>query len=151
MTSKNDTGDGYVTVRLPIRLTREEALSFAEAICDGGHTAPAARSARKIARDRAEEVLQLNRQRMAIVGAELFGDPAWNIMLDLFVRETDGKETTVTSACIGADAPSTTALRHLAHLVERQLVHRTTCSVDHRKVYVRLTDDGRARMLKLFG
>ena len=151
MTLINEAGDGYVTVRLPIRLTREEALSFAEAICDGNQAAPAAKSGRKTARDRAEEALQLNRQRMAIVGAELFGDPAWNIMLDLFVREADGKETTVTSACIGADSPSTTALRHLAYLVERQLVHRTTCSADHRKVYVRLTDDGRARMLKLFG
>ena len=151
MTLKNEDCDRYVTVRLPIRLTREEALSFAEAIYNSGQAAPAAKSDRTSARDRAEEVLQLNRQRMAIVGAELFGDPAWNIMLDLFVREADGKETTVTSACIGADAPSTTALRHLAHLVERQLVHRITCSVDHRKVYVRLTDDGRARMLKLFG
>ena len=150
MTSINEAEDGYVTVRLPVRLTREEALGFADAICDGGLAAAAERSPRKTARDRAEEALQISRQRVAIVGAELFGDPAWNILLDLFVREADGKETTVTSACVGADAPSTTALRHLAHLVERQLVLRTTCSVDHRKVYVRLTDDGRARMLKLF-
>ena len=151
MTLKNDQGDGYVTVQLPIRLTQQEASSFAKAFFDESQAAAAARVDRKSARDRAEEALRLNRQRMAIVGAELFGDPSWNIMLDLFVRESDGKETTVSSACIGADAPPTTALRHLAHLVERQLVDRTTCSVDHRKVYVRLTDDGRARMLKLFG
>jgi len=42
---------------------------------------------------------------------ELFGEPAWDILLDLFIAAKERRRVSVTSACIGSAVPSTTALR----------------------------------------
>ena len=149
-----DTRDEYVTVELPVRLKRSELAKLNEAATRKliGETPPADNGSEPRlgeARHRAARLLQINRSRATVVGTELFADPAWNMMLDLFVRGVDGCSTTVTSACIGADAPSTTALRHLAILVERGLVERRPSPDDHRMHDVRLTSEGYARMLTL--
>ena len=33
---------------------------------------------------------------------ELFGEPAWDILLDLYIAHADGKPVSVSSACIGS-------------------------------------------------
>lgn len=40
----------------------------------------------------------------------LFGEPAWDMLLDLFIAEADGKRLSVTAACIGSAVPTSTAL-----------------------------------------
>lgn len=80
----------------------------------------------------------------------LFGEPAWDLLLDLFIAMREGKRVPVTSACIGAAVPTTTALRWLALLEERGLIHRENDASDARRVFVRLSDDAFHRMGAFF-
>lgn len=80
----------------------------------------------------------------------LFGEPAWDMLLDLYVAAQDGKRVPVTSACIGAAVPTTTALRWLTILENRGLVIREADENDARRVFVRLSDDAQARMEDYF-
>lgn len=82
--------------------------------------------------------------------AALFGEPAWDMLIDLFIAACDGKKVPVTSACIGASVPTTTALRWLAVLETRGLVVREADLVDARRVFVRLSDDANAKMKRYF-
>jgi hypothetical protein len=53
------------------------------------------------------------RKRAEFVPSALLAEPAWDILLDLYIRQAQGKRTTVSSACVGAIVPATTALRWL--------------------------------------
>lgn len=89
------------------------------------------------------------RNRVAIFGhPELFGEPAWDILLDLYIAHARGKTVSVSSACIGANVPATTALRWLGLLEEVNLVTREHDPLDQRRVLVRLTQDAVSRMEK---
>ncbi|MEM8725359.1 MAG: MarR family transcriptional regulator [Pseudomonadota bacterium] len=91
------------------------------------------------------------RQRGAIFGnAELFGEPAWDILLDLYIAFVDGKSVSVSSACIGSAAPPTTGLRWLGVLAENELVIREPDPDDQRRVMVRLTERGIEAMDRYF-
>lgn len=83
-------------------------------------------------------------------GPDLFGEPAWDILLDLFINANEGKPVPVTSACIGAAVPTTTALRWLSILETRGLVEREADGSDARRVFVRLTPKARANMTAYF-
>ena len=99
----------------------------------------------------ARRTYALRRKRAAIFGnAEIFGEPAWDIMLDLFVAEGEGKSVSVSSACIGSAAPATTGLRWLGVLAEEGLIVRENDPEDHRRVMVRLSPTGRAAMERFF-
>jgi len=74
------------------------------------------------------------RSRNALFADEaLFGEPAWDLLLDLFIAAKERKRVPVTSACIGAAVPTTTALRWLAVLEERGLVLREADPCDARR------------------
>jgi hypothetical protein len=77
---------------------------------------------------------------------EIFGEPAWDALLDIATAEARGERLAVSSACIGACAPSTTALRWLRTLEERQLVRREPDPCDARRSFLRLTDEGRKKV-----
>ena len=70
---------------------------------------------------------------------ELFGEPAWDILLDLYIAQAESKPVSVSSACIGSAAPPTTGLRWLGVLADHGLVEREHDRFDQRRVLVRLT------------
>jgi hypothetical protein len=76
----------------------------------------------------------------------LFGEPAWEIMLDLFIAMAEGKPISVSSACIGSAGPPTTVLRYLSVLDEQRVVERFKHATDARVIHVRLTDLAMAKM-----
>ena len=93
----------------------------------------------------AREAYALRRKRVAIFGnPELFGEPAWDILLDLYIAQAEGKPVSVSSACIGSAAPPTTGLRWLGVLADEGLVVRENDADDNRRELVRLTRTGRA-------
>lgn len=71
---------------------------------------------------------------------DLFGEPAWDILLDLFIAREAGRRVSVSSACIAADVPATTALRWLSALEQRGLVERQADPIDGRRVHVGLSE-----------
>ena len=99
----------------------------------------------------AREAYRLRRMRAQVFGdSDLFGEPAWDMLLDLFIATGEGKRVPVTSACIGAAVPTTTALRWLTMLEDRGLVVREHDKHDARRIFVRLTSDAEAKMAAYF-
>lgn len=79
----------------------------------------------------------------------LFGEPGWDILLDLFIARCRRTEIQVSSVCLDAGVPSTTILRWIARLEREGLIYRIADSSDARRRYVRLTDDGHAMMRRI--
>lgn len=101
--------------------------------------------------DKAQRTYRNRRRRAEVFGEEtIFGEPAWDILLDLFVAGERGKRVAVTSACIGSGVPSTTALRWLNVLEARGLVEREDDNADARRSFVRLTNKARCLMNEYF-
>ena len=99
----------------------------------------------------ARNIYRGRRMRAGVIGDEsLFGEPAWDLLLDLFIAEAEGKRLSVTAACIGAAVPTSTALRWIVILESRGLVRRENDPTDARRVFLHLTSEGYTRMTRYF-
>jgi len=98
----------------------------------------------------AQEVYRDRRRRARHLSARLFGEPAWDLLLDLYAAAARGLPVSVSNACLAADVPASTALRWLHHLADEGLVERLADESDARRHYVRLTEAGYARMSAYF-
>ncbi|KEO98904.1 hypothetical protein EH32_07300 [Erythrobacter litoralis] len=99
----------------------------------------------------ARKAYAARRRRAAIFGnPDLFGEPAWDILLDLYIAHVERKDVSVSSACIGSAAPPTTGLRWLGVLADHGLVLREHDPADQRRVLVRLTPAGLDAMDRYF-
>jgi len=103
------------------------------------------------AHDRARALYRLRRNRD---GAStdlraLFGEPGWDILLDLFIAGQQGNRLQVSSVCLDAGVPSTTMLRWLARLESEGLIARNADDRDGRRRFVELTDRGTRAMFEV--
>lgn len=96
----------------------------------------------------AQRQISMRAARGKFFPVELFGEPAWNMLLDLYISKANGVRITVTSACIASDAPNTTALRYIDLMVAMDLVARVPSSVDRRVIYLELKDRAETLMEK---
>ena len=94
----------------------------------------------------ARETYAIRRRRDRHLPGDLFGEPTWDILLDLYVATRENRPVPTTSACIGANVPPTTALRWLRILEARGLVEREEDNRDGRRTFVRLSARGLAAM-----
>jgi hypothetical protein len=130
---------------------RNAAPALGEDWAGGEHVAPVQARSPKNQLALARKAYALRRKRTAIFGnAELFGEPAWDILVDLFIAQAEGKSVSVSSACIGSAAPATTGLRWLGVLADEGLVVRENDAEDQRRVLVRLTARGLSAMERYF-
>lgn len=83
------------------------------------------------------------RLREDVIGDDLFSDPAWDILLDLYAALDRGDRVPATSVASMAGVPASTGRRWARKLVERGLLEREKDRRDHRLTYVRLTAKGR--------
>ena len=104
--------------------------------------APAAIDARLVRR-----LLKLRRTRERYFPAEIFADPAWDMLLDLTAARLEGKRVSVSSLCIAAAVPTTTALRWIRSLTEAGLFVRYTDPGDARRSHVEIAEPAAAAML----
>ena len=98
--------------------------------------------------EKARSVYRARRAREALFGdqPDLFADPVWDILLDLFAAQEAGQRVSISSACIAANVPPTTALRWLAILESRGLIVRISDETDRRRAFVRLSELAHRRM-----
>jgi len=78
--------------------------------------------------------------------ASLFADPARDILLDLFAAGEEGRRISVTSCCVAAGVPSTTALRWIDLLNQKGIVIATPDEKDGRRILLSLSDQSRDAM-----
>ncbi|MBV1917769.1 MAG: response regulator [Sphingomonadaceae bacterium] len=72
--------------------------------------------------------------------SQIFADPAWDILLDLTRAKLDGQQVSVSSVCIAASVPMSTALRWVKQMTEAGLLTRWTDPKDRRRDLIALTD-----------
>jgi FixJ family two-component response regulator len=85
-------------------------------------------------------IIKGRRARFDFLDEELFSDPSWDILLELTAAALDGEAIPSSSACAAANAPMTTALRHITKLTESGLVTRWRDPNHKRRVLLKLTD-----------
>lgn len=98
----------------------------------------------------AEALHRDRRRRARHLPSRLLGEPAWDILLDLYAAACKGQAVSVSNVCLAADAPASTALRWLHRLAVEGLVERVPDGSDARRHYVRLTGTGKSRMTAYF-
>ena len=84
--------------------------------------------------------------REELLGADLVGISAWNMLLELFKQFAGKAKVSTKSLQIVANCPETTALRIIAKLEERGLVIRSHSDGDRRVTFVELTREGVTRV-----
>lgn len=82
----------------------------------------------------------MRQDRMKYFEANLFADPAWDMLLDLAAAREEHARVSVTSLCIASGVPPTTALRWIGQMVDSGLLIRTEDSLDKRRAFMTLTD-----------
>lgn len=90
----------------------------------------------------AQSVYRFRRSRTKYFDEDLFGEAAWDMLLDFFIAANLNKTIAITLACFASGVPATTALRWIAILVERGLVEKEADPDDRRRVFVRLSKQG---------
>jgi DNA-binding MarR family transcriptional regulator len=97
-----------------------------------------------------QKIIDARRLRAKFFDDNLFADPAWDILLDLYRAHLAQQRMCVTSVCFGAGVPVSTALRWLNALEERGLARRSQDPLDGRRFFVELTEKGAAAMAGYF-
>lgn len=98
---------------------------------------------RTIDRQRAKVVRRMLRQRRMreqYFPADLFADPAWDMLLDLYAARLDRQPVSVSSLCIAAAVPATTALRWIKTMTDAGLFVREADPLDGRRIFIGLSE-----------
>jgi DNA-binding MarR family transcriptional regulator len=90
--------------------------------------------------------IEAYRARNAIFGATIFSDPAWSILLHLYVGEKDDPPRSISSLCVAANLAQSTGLRWVLALEKAGNVLRTIDPLDRRRTLVSLTSAARQKM-----
>ena len=95
-------------------------------------------------------VIRARRLRARFFSEELFADPAWDMLLDLLQAEIAQLRVPVSSLCIAAAVPATTALRWIKTMTEQGLFVRRADPHDGRRVFVELAPAASDAMRRYF-
>jgi hypothetical protein len=82
--------------------------------------------------------------------AQLFADPAWDMLLDLTAARAEHRRVSVTSLCIASGVPPTTALRWIGQMVEQGLFSRVGDQTDRRRAFIELSERCADSMARYF-
>ena len=86
-------------------------------------------------------IIKARRLRDSFFDAELFADPAWDILLDLMAARLEGRNVSVSSLRIAAAVPPTTALRWITAMTENSMLLRQQDPHDARRVFIVLSEE----------
>ncbi|MBL8651098.1 MAG: winged helix-turn-helix transcriptional regulator [Sphingopyxis sp.] len=127
---EEDHGDGGAQVRSPTRDYVAGPRSFEP-------------EERTVHRQRAKAVRRMLRQRRMreqYLPADLFADPAWDMLLDLYAARLERQPVSVSSLCIAAAVPATTALRWIKTMTDAGLFLREADPHDGRRIFIGLAE-----------
>lgn len=92
------------------------------------------------------QLLNARRARAAFFGADLFSDPAWDILLFTYAARLEQQRVSIGAVCESAAVPSTTALRWINKLEQDGWVSRSDDPLDGRRAWIELSPRGLVRM-----
>ncbi|MGE3745802.1 MAG: MarR family transcriptional regulator [Sphingomonadaceae bacterium] len=91
-------------------------------------------------------MIRARRMRDQFFPAELFADPAWDMLLDLTAAHLERRPVAVSSLCIAAAVPPTTALRWIKTLTGLGMFVRVADPKDRRRIFIELSPEVAATM-----
>lgn len=97
-----------------------------------------------------QRIIRQRRLRARYFEAELFADPAWDILLDLTAARAEHRRVSVTSLCIAAAVPATTALRWIQQMTAMGILVRRSDPEDKRRAFIELSDSVADAMARYF-
>ncbi len=106
----------------------------------------AATGKQNISANMIREMISLRRLRDSYFQKDLFADPAWDILLDLMASQLEGRRVSVSSLCIAAAVPATTALRWITAMTESGMLVRRHDPDDARRVFIGLSGEAEAML-----
>lgn len=86
--------------------------------------------------------LRNRERRTRLIRYDVFADPAWDMLLDLYVRHGENEPAHVSALCGTAGVALTTALRWIGLLMELELIVQTPVGGESREPHVTLTQRG---------
>lgn len=104
-----------------------------------------------ISLDTVRQVIRARRLRARYFDEELFADPAWDMLLDLLQAEIAQHRVPVSSLCIAASVPATTALRWIKTMTDAGMFMRRADPHDGRRVFVELAPAASNALRRYFG
>ncbi|WP_156445347.1 MarR family winged helix-turn-helix transcriptional regulator [Blastomonas sp. CCH5-A3] len=99
---------------------------------------------------RIRHLIAMRRLRDRFFRSDLFADPAWDILLDLTASRIEKRQVSVSSLCIAAAVPPTTALRWVRMMTDQGLLERRADPADARRMFVDLSDAAFAKVCGWF-
>lgn len=128
-----------------------ERLTSALRLVDQVASVPASRLPdQPVAEGDIRAMLKMRRNRDKFFDCELFADPAWDMLLELYAARLGQQKISVGSLCSAAAVPGTTALRWITMLETRGLIERKADPMDGRRFHLSLSDAGLDRMARYF-
>ena len=94
---------------------------------------------------RACEIIANRRRRLELFGKDIVGEPAWEMLLLLYIAEATNRYTVSQLAQLSGSSKSTGA-RWIDHLEQRQLIEKDQHPTDRRMAFVRLSSKGRSAL-----
>jgi DNA-binding MarR family transcriptional regulator len=98
--------------------------------------------------DVAASEVRRRKAQLQVLGSKLAANPAWDMLLDLFLAQGRGEAISVTSLCYASHVPPTTALRWIGVLIDEGLLCRRHDPRDKRRSHLSLTDVGLDRITR---
>jgi DNA-binding MarR family transcriptional regulator len=104
----------------------------------------------EVSAETVRSVIRARRLRARYFSEELFADPAWDMLLDLLQAEIAHLRVPVSSLCIAAAVPATTALRWLKTMVSNGIFIRRADPPAGRRVFVELAPETSVALRRYF-
>lgn len=96
--------------------------------------------------DFACKIMNSRKIRNKLIGTEILGEPAWDMLLSLYCLPARGETLVISDLALCADVPSTTGLRWEGVLRRKGFIERLPHKTDKRVILVRLSELGRQMM-----
>ncbi len=91
---------------------------------------------------KAQVIYKQRRKRKEFIPSEFLAEPAWDMLLELFMQFAGKAKVSTTSLCIASDSAPSTALRYIGQLESADFIKRSASVFDKRVTFVELTDQG---------
>lgn len=135
--NKISTLNGSRDVAKRMQTVAEEIGRIARILNNGGNHCDNSIGYSEIARG----IYHFRREREKHISG-IFGEPAWDILLELFINRCKNSNVTVKAVQISSNVPPTTSLRWIRILEKEGLLEKDRDAFDSRVRLVKLTDHG---------
>ena len=141
------------TVRLTDQDVRDAARLFkllsdseARPPPKNGISSPDQHAQRESLVKRARTVFEARQLRSRFFSPSIFGEPAWDVLLVLYIADASDARQTVGKLAASIRLPPSTVLRWVGYLEKERLVERQPHPTDRRVTFIRLLEKGRASL-----